>query len=39
MAALKGSVGLPPQAEVFTAGGNEDVPQYHVVGNKVSAFT
>jgi len=34
VAALKGSGGLPPQAEVFTAGGNGDVPQYHVVGNK-----
>ncbi|KAF8328229.1 uncharacterized protein EI90DRAFT_2998225 [Cantharellus anzutake] len=33
-AALKGSSGLPPEAEVFTAGGKGDVPLYHVVGNK-----
>jgi len=34
MAALKGSAGFPPQAKVFTAGGNKDVPLYHVIGNK-----
>lgn len=39
IAAIKGSEGLPPVAETFTAGGTNGVPVYHVVGNKVPSST